>query len=224
MVSAPHPTRSRGVASACTTFSTGACKAGALVGWARQHYWGVTYHTRRVLSAWVTRIPYEMTDERDREHRRGGARHAIEDGLGHLHWLFEFTTRARRPRRGDHRRNTQRGGDRAQRELPLQPRASAALVRAHVRGHPRHREPDPARVHPGGRRVQAPLRRHPLNPTTTRFHTIHITSTRSTVATSASSPSATSTPRTSDVRRGPRTSPAPSSTRRCWDATDGATW
>ena len=33
-----------------------------LVGWARQHYWGVTYHTRRVLSAWVTRMPYEMTD------------------------------------------------------------------------------------------------------------------------------------------------------------------
>ena len=31
-----------------------------LVGWARQHYWGVTYHTRRVLSAWVTRIPYDM--------------------------------------------------------------------------------------------------------------------------------------------------------------------
>ena len=33
-----------------------------LVGWARQHYWGVTYHTRRFLSEWVTRIPYEMTD------------------------------------------------------------------------------------------------------------------------------------------------------------------
>ena len=33
-----------------------------LVGWARQHYWGVTYHTRRVLSAWVTKMPYEMTD------------------------------------------------------------------------------------------------------------------------------------------------------------------
>jgi hypothetical protein len=24
-----------------------------LVGWARQHYWGVTYHTRRFLSIWV---------------------------------------------------------------------------------------------------------------------------------------------------------------------------
>ena len=29
---------------------------------ARQHYWGVTYHTRRILSGWVTRMPYEMTD------------------------------------------------------------------------------------------------------------------------------------------------------------------
>ena len=33
-----------------------------LVGWARQHYHGVTYHTRRSLSAWLGRIPYEMTD------------------------------------------------------------------------------------------------------------------------------------------------------------------
>ena len=33
-----------------------------LVGWARQHYHGVTFHTRRILSAWVTRIPYEMTE------------------------------------------------------------------------------------------------------------------------------------------------------------------
>jgi pyrroloquinoline quinone (PQQ) biosynthesis protein C len=43
-----------------------------LVGWARQHYWGVTYHTRRFLSEWVTRIPYEMTQS-------------------HLYWLFHFT-------------------------------------------------------------------------------------------------------------------------------------
>ena len=34
-----------------------------LVGWARQHYWGVTYHTRRFLSVWVGRIPYEMTND-----------------------------------------------------------------------------------------------------------------------------------------------------------------
>ena len=49
-----------------------------MVGWARQHYWGVTYHTRRFLSIWVGRIPYEMTDSGDREHRRGGARHPVE--------------------------------------------------------------------------------------------------------------------------------------------------
>ena len=34
-----------------------------LVGWARQHYWGVTYHTRRFLSVWVGRIHYEMTND-----------------------------------------------------------------------------------------------------------------------------------------------------------------
>ena len=28
-----------------------------LVGWARQHYWGVTYHTRRILAGWMTRCP-----------------------------------------------------------------------------------------------------------------------------------------------------------------------
>jgi hypothetical protein len=33
-----------------------------MVGWARQHYRGVTYHTCRFLSIWVGRIPYEMTD------------------------------------------------------------------------------------------------------------------------------------------------------------------
>jgi hypothetical protein len=33
-----------------------------LVGWARQHYHGVTYHTRRFLSIWLGRIPYEMTE------------------------------------------------------------------------------------------------------------------------------------------------------------------
>ena len=62
-----------------------------LVGWARQHYWGVTYHTRRVLSAWVTRIPYEMTDgviENIAEEVLGTT---SKSGFGHLHWLFQFT-------------------------------------------------------------------------------------------------------------------------------------
>jgi len=62
-----------------------------LVGWARQHYWGVTYHTRRVLAAWVTRIPYEMTDgviENIAEEVLGTT---SKSGFGHLHWLFQFT-------------------------------------------------------------------------------------------------------------------------------------
>jgi len=62
-----------------------------LVGWARQHYWGVTYHTRRFLSEWLTRIPYEMTDgviENIAEEVLGTA---SKSGKSHLYWLFHFT-------------------------------------------------------------------------------------------------------------------------------------
>jgi pyrroloquinoline quinone (PQQ) biosynthesis protein C len=62
-----------------------------LVGWARQHYWGVTYHTRRVLSAWVTRIPYEMTDSVIENIAEEVLGTVSKSGYGHLHWLFEFT-------------------------------------------------------------------------------------------------------------------------------------
>ena len=62
-----------------------------LVGWARQHYWGVTYHTRRVLSAWVTRIPYEMTDDVIENLAEEVLGTQSKTGLSHLHWLFEFT-------------------------------------------------------------------------------------------------------------------------------------
>jgi pyrroloquinoline quinone (PQQ) biosynthesis protein C len=62
-----------------------------LVGWARQHYWGVTYHTRRFLSVWLARVPYEMTDgliENISEEVLGTQ---SKSGHSHLHWLFEFT-------------------------------------------------------------------------------------------------------------------------------------
>ncbi len=62
-----------------------------LVGWARQHYWGVTYHTRRVLSAWVTRIPYEMTDSVIENISEEVLGTVSKSGFGHLHWLFQFT-------------------------------------------------------------------------------------------------------------------------------------
>jgi pyrroloquinoline quinone (PQQ) biosynthesis protein C len=51
----------------------------------------VTYHTRRVLSAWVVRVPYEMTDgiiDNIAEEVLGTT---SKSGFGHLHWLFEFT-------------------------------------------------------------------------------------------------------------------------------------
>ena len=62
-----------------------------LVGWARQHYWGVTYHTRRVLSAWVTRIPYDMTDDVIENLAEEVLGTQSKTGLSHLHWLFHFT-------------------------------------------------------------------------------------------------------------------------------------
>jgi len=62
-----------------------------LVGWARQHYHGVTYHTRRFLSIWVGRIPYEMTDSVIENIGEEVLGIQSKTGQGHLHWLFEFT-------------------------------------------------------------------------------------------------------------------------------------
>ncbi|HET9600541.1 MAG TPA: iron-containing redox enzyme family protein [Acidimicrobiales bacterium] len=62
-----------------------------LVGWARQHYWGITYHTRRVLSGWVTRMPYEMTDAVIDNLAEEVLGTMSKSGRSHLHWLFEFT-------------------------------------------------------------------------------------------------------------------------------------
>lgn len=62
-----------------------------LVGWARQHYWGVTYHTRRFLGVWSARIPYEMTDEIIDNVAEEVLGTTSKSGKSHLHWLFEFT-------------------------------------------------------------------------------------------------------------------------------------
>lgn len=66
-----------------------------LVGWARQHYWGVTYHTRRFLSVWVGRIPYDMTDEVieniSEEVLATEQKNLFGEGKSHLDWLFHFT-------------------------------------------------------------------------------------------------------------------------------------
>src|SRR4249919_4265549 len=62
-----------------------------LVGWARQHYHGVTYHTRRFLSIWVGRIPYEMTHQVIDNLAEEVLGTMSKSGHSHLHWLFEFT-------------------------------------------------------------------------------------------------------------------------------------
>ena len=62
-----------------------------LVGWARQHYHGVTYHTRRFLSIWLGRIPYEMTESVIENIGEEVLGIQSKSGHGHLHWLFQFT-------------------------------------------------------------------------------------------------------------------------------------
>jgi len=75
--------------------STGTATKEELVGWARQHYWGVTYHTRRFLSIWVGRIPYDMTDEVieniAEEVLATEQKNLFGEGKSHLDWLFHFT-------------------------------------------------------------------------------------------------------------------------------------
>jgi len=75
--------------------STGTATKEELVGWARQHYWGVTYHTRRFLSIWVGRIPYDMTDDVieniAEEVLATEQKNLFGEGKSHLDWLFHFT-------------------------------------------------------------------------------------------------------------------------------------
>jgi pyrroloquinoline quinone (PQQ) biosynthesis protein C len=61
-----------------------------IVGWCRQHYWGVTYHTRRFLSLQVARMPYELTDgviENIAEEVLG---YQSKSGKSHVELLLEF--------------------------------------------------------------------------------------------------------------------------------------
>jgi pyrroloquinoline quinone (PQQ) biosynthesis protein C len=71
--------------------ASGTATAQELVGWARQHYWGVTYHTRRFLSIWVGRCPYEMTESTIENIGEEVLGIQSKSGYGHLHWLFQFT-------------------------------------------------------------------------------------------------------------------------------------
>ena len=201
----------------------GEAKPEELVGWARQHYWGVTYHTRRVLSAWVTKIPYEMTDS--------VIENIAEEVLGtqsktgpQPHPLaVRVHTRARRARRGDHACGAERRG-RGVRELPLQHRPATPVVRAAVRRHPRHREPDPA---PPTSASSQGFKEHYtdiLDPDDYAFHTIHIT-----VDEEHGGHVGEFAERyldTEEKRRSARGAYIAGAelTRRCWDAFEGVTW
>lgn len=61
-----------------------------MVGWARQHYHGVTFHTRRFLSALIPRLPFELTGvvvENLAEEVLGTT---SGTGKSHLDLLFQF--------------------------------------------------------------------------------------------------------------------------------------
>ena len=120
-----------------------------------------------------TRMPYEMTDARDREHRRGGARHEVEVGQEPPVLAVRVHPGPRRARRGHHRGHAQRRR-RGQRELPRTTwptsgrgtRSSSAASSAS-----RTRSPTPT---PGSSRASSSTTPTSSSPTTTRFHTIHI--------------------------------------------------
>ena len=131
-------------------------------------------------------------------------------GHSHIHWLFEFTRALGAPDEAITRGGAERRG-RGVRKLPLQLRPATPVVRGAVRRHPRHREPDPRRLHPRRRRDSGSTTPTSSTPTTTRSTRSTSPSTRSTAATSASSPSATSIPRRSAARHAAPTSPGPSS-------------
>ena len=194
-----------------------------LVGWARQHYWGVTYHTRRFLSIWVGRIPYEMTDAVIENIGEEVLGIQSKSGFGHLHWLFEFTRALGAPDSVIDGRHPERRR-RAQREPPLQPRPPAAVVRVPVRRQPRHREPDPARPTSGRSTASGTTTATCSSPTTTRFHSIHIS-----VDEEHGGGVGEFAERYLDTdakRRSARAAyfAGAEATRRCWDAFEGASW
>ena len=194
-----------------------------LVGWARQHYWGVTYHTRRFLSIWVGRIPYEMTDAVIENIGEEVLGIQSKSGYGHLHWLFQFTRALGAPD-SVIEEATPNVAAVLVREPALQPRPPAAVVRVPVRRHPRHREPDPGR--PTTRAVQG-FKEHygdVLAPTTTPS-----TPSTSTVDEEHGGGVGAFAERYLDTdakRRSARAAyfAGAEATRRCWDAFEGASW
>ena len=195
-----------------------------LVGWARQHYWGVTYHTRRVLSAWVTRMPYEMTDDVIENVAEEVLGTQSKAGHGHLHWLFEFTQGPRCSRRGHHRATPN-----------VDAVASSSFLYNLAFQRPWYEVTSSAacsaienQIPPAYTRVVEGFKHHyghVLAPDDYRVpHHPHLGRRGARRRRRASSPSAISTRRRSAATPRVAYLAGAELARRCWDAFDGATW
>jgi pyrroloquinoline quinone (PQQ) biosynthesis protein C len=193
-----------------------------LVGWARQHYWGVTYHTRRVLSAWVTRIPYEMTDSVIENISEEVLGTVSKSGFGHLHWLFNFTRALGAPDSviAEAMPNTEAISSEAFLYLLAQQRPWYELTFGGILGIENQIPPAYIRMVKGFKEHYADM----LQPDDYAFHTIHIT-----VDEDHGGHVGEFAERyldTDEKRRSARSAYLAGAeiTRRCWDAFDGATW
>jgi pyrroloquinoline quinone (PQQ) biosynthesis protein C len=193
-----------------------------LVGWARQHYWGVTYHTRRVLSAWVTRIPYEMTDDVIENIAEEVLGTTSQSGHGHLHWLFEFTRALGAPDGviADAMPNVDAIASEGFLYLLAQQRPWYELTFGGILGIENQIPPAYVRMVTGFKEHYA----HLLKPDDYAFHTIHIT-----VDEDHGGHVGAFAERYLDTdakRRSARAAYLAGAeiTRRCWDAFDGAAW
>ena len=193
-----------------------------LVGWARQHYWGVTYHTRRVLSAWVTRIPYDMTDDVIENLAEEVLGTQSRTGLSHLHWLFQFTRALGAP--DEVITQATPNVDAVASESFLynlaKQRPWHELTFGGILGIENQIPPAYVRVVEGFKTHYG----HVLTPDDYRFHTIHIY-----VDEEHGGHVGEFAERyldTEDKRRSARAAYLAGAelTRRCWDAIDGATW
>ena len=193
-----------------------------LVGWARQHYWGVTYHTRRVLAAWTTRIPYEMTDSVIENIAEEVLGTVSKSGFGHLHWLFEFTRSLGAPDSviTEAVPNTDAVASESFLYLLAQQRPWYELTFGGILGIENQIPPAYIKMVKGFKEHYADL----LQPDDYAFHTIHIT-----VDEDHGGHVGEFAERyldTDEKRRSARAAyfAGAEITRRCWDAFDGAAW
>jgi pyrroloquinoline quinone (PQQ) biosynthesis protein C len=200
----------------------GEATAGDMVGWARQHYWGVTYHTRRVLAAWSTRIPYEMTDSVIENISEEVLGTVSKSGYGHLHWLFNFANALGAPTSviTESVPNTDAVASEGFLYLLAQQRPWYELTFGGILGIENQIPPAYIKMVKGFKEHYT----HLLQPDDYAFHTIHITVDEDHGGHVGEF--AEQYLDTDEKRRSARAAYMAGAeiTRRCWDAFDGASW